>query len=75
MCVGRQNTCKQHFVTLCVCGTADDVGELGLEARVGRAVLGRRLVAPGAQRQHTLQRRVRPQTLTLVDGQRCGVVD
>lgn len=60
--------------TLGICGTADDVGEFGLEAGVSSAVLARRLVASGAQRQHTLQRRVGPQTLTLMDGQRCGVV-
>lgn len=62
-------------LTLCVCGAADDVGKLGLEARVGRAVLARRLIAPRAQRQHALQRRVGPQTLALMDGQRRGVVD
>lgn len=62
-------------LTLCICGTADDVGELGFEARVGSAILTRRLVPSGAKRQHTLQRRVGPQTLTLMDGQRCGVVD
>lgn len=62
-------------LTFCICGTADDVGELGLQARVGRAVLARRLVPSGAQRQHTLQRCVRPKTLTLMDGQRSGVVD
>lgn len=66
-----KNLCAPTF---CVCGAADDVGELGLQARVGRVVLTRRLVAPGAKRQHTLQRCVWPQTLTLVDSQRCGVV-
>lgn len=62
-------------LTLCVCGAADDVSKLGLEARVGRAVLAHCLVAPRAQRQHALQRRVGPQTLALMDGQRRGVVD
>lgn len=61
--------------TLGVGGTADDVAELGLEARVGRAVVVRRLVAPCPQGQHALQRRVGPQTLALVDGQSRGVVD
>lgn len=73
MCVKHTNIL--WGLTLCICGTADDVGELGLEACVGRAVLARSLVASGAQRQHALQWRVRPQTLTLMDGQRCGVVD
>lgn len=62
-------------LTLGICGAADDVGELGLEAREGRAVLAHRLEPSGAQRQHTLQWRVRPQTFTLVDGQGCGVID
>lgn len=62
-------------LTLGVCGTADDVGDLGLEAGVGGAVLAARLVTARAQRDHTLQRSVGPQVLTLVDGQCCGVVD
>lgn len=62
-------------LTLRICGTTDDVGELGLQACVGCAILTHRLISPGAQRQHTLQRRVGPQTLTLVDGQRRGVVN
>lgn len=61
--------------TLGVRGAADDVRQLGFEARVGGAVLPRRLVASSAQRQHTLQRGVGPQALALMDGQRCGVVD
>lgn len=61
--------------TLCIRSAADDIGELGLEARVGRAVFARCLESSRAQRQHALQGRVWPETLTLVDGQRCGVVD
>lgn len=61
--------------TLCICGTADDVSQFGLEACVGCTILARRLVSPGAQRQHALQRCVWPQTLTLMNGQSCGVVD
>lgn len=74
-CVGsHKNTNTSCSLTLCICGAAYDLSELGLEACVGGAVLASRLVPPGAQRQHTLQRRVWPQTLTFVDGQRCGVV-
>lgn len=62
-------------LTLGVGGAADDVGQLGLQAGVGGAVPARRLVAARAQRQHALQRRVGPQALALVDGQRRGVVD
>lgn len=62
-------------LTFGVRGAADDVGQFGLQAGVGGAVLARRLVAAGAQRQHALQRRVGPQALALVDGQRRGVVD
>lgn len=62
-------------LTLGVGGAADDVGQFGLQAGVGGAVPARRLVAARAQRQHALQRRVGPQTLALVDGQRRGVVD
>jgi len=61
--------------TLGICSAADDVAELGLEAGVGRAVIARGLVPPGAQRQHALQRCVGPQALTLMDGESCGVVD
>lgn len=62
-------------LTLGVGGAADDVGQFGLQAGVGGAVPARRLVAARAQRQHALQRRVGPQALALVDGQRRGVVD
>lgn len=62
-------------LTLGVGGAADHVGQFGLQAGVGGAVLARRLVAARAQRQHALQRRVGPQALALVDGQRRGVVD
>lgn len=65
---------QTHGLTLSVCGTADHISELCLEARVGSAVVAGRLVASGAQRQHTLQWGVWPQALTLMDGQRCGVV-
>ena len=62
-------------LTLRVCGAADDVGDLGLEAGVGGAVLAARLVAARAQRHHTLHGRVGPQVLALMDGQGSGVID
>lgn len=62
-------------LTLSVCGTADDICELGLQAGVGGVVLSCRLVSSGAQRQHTLQGCVGPQTLALMYGQRRGVVN
>lgn len=51
MCVGRQTHAGNILcgLTLGVGGTADDVAELCLEARVVRAVLDRRLVSSGAQ--------------------------
>ena len=65
----------RRSLTLRVCGTADDVGDLGFEAGAGGAVLARGLVAARAQGHHTLHRRVGPQALTFMNGQRCGVID
>lgn len=62
-------------LTLSVCSTADDIGEFGFEACVGGAVLARSFVAARTEWDHTLQRCVGPQTLTLMDSQRCGVVN
>ena len=70
----RGRSCWRSL-TLRVCGAADDVGDLGLEAGARGAGPARGLVAAGAEGHHTLHRRVGPQTLTLMDGQRCGVVD
>lgn len=56
-------------------GAADDVAQFGLQAGVGDAGSSARLEASRPQRHHTLQRDVRPQTLTLVDGQSRGVID
>ncbi len=56
-------------------GAADDVAEFGLQAGGGDAGSSGRLEASRPQRHHTLQRDVRPQTLTLVDGQSRGVID
>lgn len=66
---------SQRSPTFRVGGTADDVGELGLQAGVGGTVAAGALEAAGPQRDHALQRRVGPQTLALVDRQRCRVVD
>jgi hypothetical protein len=61
--------------TLCVGGTADDVGDLGFETGGGGVVLVDGLIATRTQGDNTLHWGVGPQQLTLMDGQRCGVVD
>lgn len=61
--------------TLSVGGAADHVGEFGFEAGGGRARLPETFKAARSERDHTLQGRVGPQALALVDGQCCGVVD
>lgn len=62
-------------LTFRVRGTADDVGEFGFEARVRGAVLAGSFEAARTQRDHTLQGRVGPQTLALMDSERRGVVN
>lgn len=51
------------------------MSQLGLQARVVRAVRAHGLVPSRPQRQHALQGCVRPQALALVNGQSRGVVD
>ena len=62
-------------LTFSVCGTADDIGELGFEARIRGAVLAGSFEAARAERHHALQGRVGPQALALVDCKSCGVVN
>lgn len=62
-------------LTLGVCGAADDIAEFGFEARVGGAVLAMSFEAARTEWDHTLQGRVRPQTLALMDRQCRGVVN
>lgn len=66
---------KTTSPTLSVGGAADHVGEFGFEAGGGHAHLPETFKATRSKRDHTLQGRVGPQALTLVDGQCCGVVD
>lgn len=62
-------------LTLRVCGAADHMAQFGFQAGGGGAVPGQILHAARPHRDHALQRRVGPQTLGLVDRQRCGVVN
>lgn len=62
-------------LTLRVCSAADHMGQFGFQAGGGGAVLAEIFHAARPHRDHALQRRVGPQTLGLVDGQRRGVVD
>lgn len=61
--------------TLSICGTADDVGKFRFETRIRGAGLAGSFDAPCAERNDTLQGRVGPQTLTLMDCERRWVVN
>lgn len=43
------NTLQRRSLTLSVCGTADDISELGFQARVGGAGLAEGLIASRAE--------------------------
>lgn len=62
-------------LTLSVCSAADYICEFRFETCVGGATLARAFKAAGTEWDHTLQGRVRPQTLRLMDSQCCGVVN
>lgn len=62
-------------LTLRVCSAADHMAQFGFQAGGGGAVLAEVFHAARPHGDHTLQRRVGPQTLRLVDRQRRGVVN